>query len=171
MAIVFYISAIVTLLASVMVITRANAVHALLYLIVTLLGVAMAFFSLGAPFVAAIEVIVYAGAIMVLFVFVVMMLNLDAESGENEPLGLRPRDWVGPAMLNGILALELIVVVVKRSFGSAALEEVGPEKVGMALFGPYLLGVELASFLLLAGLVGAYHLGRRQPPEAGKDVD
>ena len=76
MNLVFYISALVAVIATTMVITRLNAVHALLYLIVSLLSVALIFFVLGAPFVAALEVIVYAGAIMVLFVFVIMMLNL-----------------------------------------------------------------------------------------------
>ena len=72
---VFYIAAAVAILATIMVITRLNAVHALLYLIVSLLSVAVVFYTLGAPFIAALEVIIYAGAIMVLFVFVVMMLS------------------------------------------------------------------------------------------------
>ena len=76
MNLVFYLSAAVSVVATLMVITRVNAVHALLYMIVSLLSVALIFFTLGAPFVAALEVIIYAGAIMVLFVFVVMMLNL-----------------------------------------------------------------------------------------------
>ena len=71
----FYLSAAVAVAATLMVVTRASAVHALLYLIVSLLAVAVVFFVLGAPFVAALEVIIYAGAVMVLFVFVIMMLN------------------------------------------------------------------------------------------------
>ena len=63
-------------------ITRLNAVHALLYLVVSLLAVAMVFFILGAPFVAALEVIIYAGAIMVLFIFVMMMLNIGDRATE-----------------------------------------------------------------------------------------
>ncbi len=77
-AIAFYLAAAIALIASVRVITNANPVHALLYLVVSLLAVAMIFFALGAPFAAALEMIVYAGAIMVLFVFVVMILNLGA---------------------------------------------------------------------------------------------
>ena len=76
MNVLFYISAVVAILATLMAISRAHPVHALLYLIVSLLAVALVFFTLGAPFVAALEVITYAGAIMVLFLFVVMMLNL-----------------------------------------------------------------------------------------------
>ena len=76
MEVAFYITAIVAIVSTVLTITRLNAVHALLYLIVSLLAVAVVFYTMGAPLVAALEVIIYAGAIMVLFVFVVMMLNL-----------------------------------------------------------------------------------------------
>jgi NADH-quinone oxidoreductase subunit J len=80
MLIVFYIAAAVAVLATTIAITRHNVVHALLYLIVSLLAVAVIFYVIGAPFLAALELIIYAGAIMVLFLFVVMMLNL----GEHE---------------------------------------------------------------------------------------
>ncbi len=78
--ILFYITAALAVLATILVITRANAVHSLLYLIISLLAVAVIFFLLGAPFVAVLEVIIYAGAIMVLFVFVIMMLNLGRQA-------------------------------------------------------------------------------------------
>ena len=78
--ILFYITGAIAVLATVLVITRMNAVHSLLYLITSLLAIAMIFFLLGAPFVAMLEVIIYAGAIMVLFVFVIMMLNLGQRS-------------------------------------------------------------------------------------------
>ena len=74
----------VAIVSTALMITRLNAVHALLYLIVSLLAVAVVFYTLGAPFVAALEVIIYAGAIMVLFVFVVMMLNLGDEAARAE---------------------------------------------------------------------------------------
>ena len=80
----FYVAAVVAVLATAMVITRANAVHALLYLVVSLLAVAIVFYVLGAPFAAALEVIVYAGAIMVLFVFVIMMLNRNEQATQQE---------------------------------------------------------------------------------------
>jgi len=157
----FYISAAIAVFSTVMVITRTNAVHALLYFIVSLLSVAVIFAVLGAPFVAALEVIVYAGAIMVLFVFVVMLLNVGADSTEQERMLLIPRVWIVPAVLSLVLAAELGYAL---SRGSPVIHEshrVDPKTVGIALFGPYVLGVELASILLLAGLVGAYHLGRR----------
>ncbi len=158
----FYISALVAVLATVLVITRSNAVHALLYLIVSLLAVALIFLTLGAPFVAALEVIIYAGAIMVLFIFVIMMLNLSAEAAKEERQWLQPAIWKGPALLCAVLAGELIYLFFAEHLRLARSEMITPKLVGVALFGPYVLGVELASMLLLAGLVGAYHLGRQE---------
>lgn len=161
---VFYLSALIAVVSTMMVITRLNAVHALLYLIVSLLSVALIFFALGAPFMAALEVIIYAGAIMVLFVFVVMMLNLGPQSTAQESAWLDASMWTGPAILALLLIAELIYLMAGSGGDSAGATVVEPKQVGMALFGPYLLGVELASVLLLSGLVGAYHLGRRDEP-------
>lgn len=157
---IFYTSAAVAVLSTVMVITRTRAVHALLYLIVSLLSVALIFFVLGAPFVAALEVIIYAGAIMVLFVFVIMMLNLGSQAAVQESQWLQPVTWKGPALLCLILSVELIYLFIadRERLSPAAI--VSPKQVGRALFGPYVIGMELASMLLLAGLIGAYHLGR-----------
>ncbi len=160
MNLLFYVSAVVAVFSTVMVITRTRAVHALLYLIVSLLAVALIFFILGAPFVAALEVIIYAGAIMVLFVFVIMMLNLGADAARQESQWLQARIWTGPALLCLILAVELIYMFIGERERLASVTEVTPKQVGIALFGPYVIGVELASMLLLAGLIGAYHLGR-----------
>lgn len=157
---IFYISAAIAVVSTAMAISRLNAVHALLYLIVSLLSVAQIFFILGAPFAAALEVIIYAGAIMVLFVFVVMMLNLGPPAMETERQWLRPGMWIGPVLLSAVLMAELVFVIAKGSSHPAGSHEVGAGAVGIALFGPYALGVELASMLLLAGLVGAYHLAR-----------
>jgi NADH-quinone oxidoreductase subunit J len=176
MIVIFYIAAAVALAATVMVITRLHAVHALLYLIVSLLAVAVIFFVLGAPFVAALEVIIYAGAIMVLFVFVVMMLNLGAEAADQERQWLRPDMWIGPAILTAILAAELVYVLTRSEGRPMGTGMVAPQQVGLVLFGPYVIGVELAAMLLLAGMVGAYHLGQRRrtvtpQAEAQHDVD
>jgi NADH-quinone oxidoreductase subunit J len=160
MNILFYISALVAVISTSLVITRKSAVHALLYLVVSLLAVAIIFFSLGAPFVAALEVIIYAGAIMVLFVFVIMMLNLGAQAARQEAEWLRPGTWIGPSFLCAVLAGELIYLFTAGRERLSAEAVVTPKKVGIALFGPYVIGVELASILLLAGLIGAYHLGR-----------
>ncbi|HSB34014.1 MAG TPA: NADH-quinone oxidoreductase subunit J [Nitrospirota bacterium] len=160
MNLLFYISALVAVISTFLVITRKSTVHALLYLIVSLLAVALVFFALGAPFVAALEVIIYAGAIMVLFVFVIMMLNLGAQAARQETEWLKPGIWTGPAVLCAILAGELIYLFTAGRERFSAGTVVTPKQVGIALFGPYVIGVELASVLLLAGLIGAYHLGR-----------
>jgi NADH-quinone oxidoreductase subunit J len=162
MLVVFYLAAAVALASTVMVITRLRAVHALLYLIVAQLAVAVIFFVLGAPFVAALEVIIYAGAIVVLFVFVVMMLNLGEMAAAQERQWLQPRMWIGPSILAVLLLGELLYMLGHPGGHAAGPVPVAPQQVGLALFGPYLLGVELAAMLLLAGLIGAYHLGRRQ---------
>jgi NADH-quinone oxidoreductase subunit J len=161
MEIAFYISALVAIVSTVLAVTNLNPVHALLYLITSLLSVAMIFFSIGAPFAGILEVIVYAGAIMVLFVFVVMMLNLGKASIEQERLWLRPRVWAGPAVLAGVLLIELWRVVWPAgALHPLTTATIDAHQVGVALYGPYLLAVELASMMLLAALVAAFHLGR-----------
>lgn len=167
MTALFYVSAAVAVVSTFMVITRTSAVHALLYLIVSLLSVAVIFFIVGAPFIAALEVIIYAGAIMVLFVFVIMMLNLGMRSIRQEKTWLAPETWVGPAILTFVLIGELVFIFTGHGYTHYSISEVTPKQVGIALLGPYLLGVELASILLLAGLVGAYHLGRRNKDKDG----
>jgi NADH-quinone oxidoreductase subunit J len=166
MEVAFYLSGLVAVLATLGVVTNANPVHALLYLIVSLIAVAMVFFSLGAPFAGALEVIVYAGAIMVLFVFVVMMLNLGEAVVEQERAWLKPGTWLGPAVLAAIL---LLVLVASLWLGDIGLvihgETLTAKAVGRTLFGPWLLIVELAAMLLLAALVTASHVGKLPAPD------
>lgn len=162
----FYLASAVAVFSTAMVVTRRVAVHALLYLVVSLLAVALVFFTLGAPFLAALEAILYAGAIMVLFVFVVMLLNLGPEAASREARLLDRRMWFGPAILAALLLAEVAFVVHGADTLPEEARALGPKQVGIALFGPYVLGVELASFLLLAGLVGAWHLGRAPEGEA-----
>ncbi|MGB9204511.1 MAG: NADH-quinone oxidoreductase subunit J [Terriglobales bacterium] len=168
----FYIAGAVAVISTVLMLTRLNLVHALLYLIVSLLAVSVVFFVLGAPFAAALEAIVYAGAIMVLFLFVVMILNIGRHAAETERQWLTPGIWTGPVILAGILILEVVYLAAGASAGLGT-SATGPKEVGIALFGPYMIGVELASMLLLAGLVGAYHLGLRktEQPEIQRDTD
>jgi NADH-quinone oxidoreductase subunit J len=154
----FYSGAVVAVIATLLVIVQTNVVHALIYLVLSLLSVAVVFFSLGAPFVAILEAIVYAGAIMVLFLFVVMMLNLGQRSRDQEKDWLPARTWFVPSVLAAVLLMQLTA-----SFPSAQtkIKEIGARAVSELLFGPYVLAVELASFLLLAGLVSAYHIAKK----------
>jgi NADH-quinone oxidoreductase subunit J len=160
MDIMFLVASGVAVGATVMVITRHNAVHALLYLIVSLLAISVIFFIMGAPFAGAMEVIIYAGAIMVLFIFVIMMLNLGSEAVEGERRLLPPRVWIAPCILVIILAAEFAYVLYVRNGSHFTAQEVTPKQVGASLFSTYLLGVEMAGLLLLAGVIGAYHIGK-----------
>ena len=158
---IFYLSATVAVLATLRVITHTHGVHALLYLIVSFLAIALIFFMLGAPFIGALQVIIYAGAIMVLFVFVIMMLNLGPSSIEQERHWVKTELWVGPSVLALVLLGELVYLLMVSGESNPAMATITPKQVSISLYGPYLIGVELASFLLLPGLIGAYHLGRR----------
>ncbi|GGD33269.1 NADH-quinone oxidoreductase subunit J [Franconibacter pulveris 1160] len=158
----FYICALVAVLTTVRVITHTNPVHALLYLIISLLAIAGVFFSLGAYFAGALEIIVYAGAIMVLFVFVVMMLNLGNSVIEQERGWLKPQLWIGPGLLSAVLLVVMVYAILGVNDQGIDGTPVSAKEVGVALFGPYVLAVELASMLLLAGLVVAFHLGREE---------
>jgi NADH-quinone oxidoreductase subunit J len=167
MNLTFYICASIAIVATALAITGKNAVHSLLYFIVSLLAAGVIFYIIGAPFVAALVVIINAGAIMVLFVFVIMMLNLGPQTIELEKSWLHPRVWVGPAFLTMVLFVELVYALLSHSAVNSQVAVVDSKAVGIALFGPYLLAVELASILLLAGLLGAYHLGRK-PADDGE---
>ncbi len=160
----FYVSGIVAVAATALALTRRDAVHGLLYLIVSLLAVALVFYALGAAFAAALEVIVYAGAIVVLFLFAVMLLDL----GRHAPAARRaaePAAWIGPAALAVVLLGELAFVTLAEPGLARFARAVGPEEVGAALFGPWLIAVELASMVLLAALAGAFRLGAHAPDE------
>jgi len=162
MSLLFYISSFVAILATVMVITRYHPIHALLYLVVSLLAVAMVFLSLGAPFVAVLEVIIYAGAIMVLFIFFIMMLNLGSETAQQEKNWLQPRVWVGPSLLSLVLLGEVVMLLLKGQNIVIQTSVVDARKVALSLYGEYIVGVELTGFLLMAGIVGAAHIGKQK---------
>jgi NADH-quinone oxidoreductase subunit J len=159
MNVIFYIAAAVAIFSTVMVVTRYHAVHALLYLIVSFLSVALIFYLVGAPFVAALEVIIYAGAIMVLFIFVVMMLNLGSQSEKQEMSWMTPGVWVVPLILSSILMAAFMIVFFSVPARNEGLHLVGIQQVGISLFTEYLLGVELAGLILMTAIMGAYHLG------------
>lgn len=159
---IFYIACAVAIFSTIMVITRFNAVHALLYLIVSLLAISVIFFIIGAPFIAALEVIIYAGAIVVLFVFVIMMLNISTEPTEFESKWLKPTMWIVPGLLTFILLIDYIIIISTTHKTVLTGNVIGPKDIGISLYTTYILGVELAGMLLLSGIVGAYHLGRQK---------
>lgn len=158
---IFYIAAFIALVSTGLAITGRNAIHALLFLIVSLLSISVIFYILGAPFIAALEVIVYAGAIMVLFIFVIMMLNISLEKGM-EHNWLKPRMWILPAILALILFFDFLYMLKTIHHHETMSLIILPKEVGISLFTTYLLGVEISAILLLAGIIGAYHLGRQK---------
>ena len=162
MEVLFYISAAIAIGSSIMVVTRKNAIHALLYLVVSLLSAAFIFYLLGASFIAALEVIIYAGAIMVLFIFVVMMLNLGKESERQERNWMNPKIWIGPSFFVMILLVEFIIMLSNAGDSYFNFVKVVPRQVGRSLFTTYILGVEMTAMLLMSGIVGAYHIGKRK---------
>ncbi|SFR65495.1 NADH dehydrogenase subunit J [Marinobacter daqiaonensis] len=164
MELAFYLSGLVAVLATIGVITGTSPIHAVVYLIVSLIAVALVFFALGAPFAGALEIIVYAGAIMVLFVFVVMMLNLRSDTRGDQPW-LHPRHWLGPSLLALVLLGALVALLAQGSVDRVIEGELlTARSVALTLFGPWLMVVELSAILLLAALVTASHVGRRNNP-------
>ncbi|TXK44133.1 NADH-quinone oxidoreductase subunit J [Pontibacter qinzhouensis] len=158
----FYIAGAVAVIATILVIMSYNLIHALLYLVVSFLAVAVVFFTLGATFMAALEVIIYAGAIVVLIIFVIMMLNLTYEDVQQERSWMKPSVWIGPSILSFVLLAELVYMVVATEAPQTTGAAIDAKAVGLALYGPYMLGVQLCGILLMAGIVGAYHLGRQK---------
>lgn len=158
----FYALAFVAIFASFRVVTHTNPVHAILSMIVSLLAVAGIFFILGAPFAGVLEVIVYAGAILVLFVFVIMMLNLGTDAGE-EKSWLTSSVWATPVCLMLIIATVLVALITASPESNQMLnaQTIDAKAVGISLFTQYVLLVEVAAFLLLGALVAAYHLGKK----------
>ncbi len=161
MTILFYIAAASAIFSALMMVIGKNPVHSLLFLIVSFFSVSVVMFIIGAPFVAALEVIIYAGAIMVLFVFVIMMLNLASEENREKML-MKPKVWLGPSLISIILLAEIIYILVAQPGHEMGQQIVLPVSVGELMFTKYILVTELAGFLLMAGIIGAYHLGQRE---------
>ncbi|MGH9488259.1 MAG: NADH-quinone oxidoreductase subunit J [Terriglobales bacterium] len=159
MPVLFAFGAIIAIFATIMAITRMNAFHALLWLVPSLLAVAVAIYALGAPYLAALEVIIYAGAIMVLFIFVSMMLNLGQSAEQQERTWQPGRGWVGPSILGGLLFAAFLWSVLTGAPPPPGVHRVGPHAVGRSLLTTYILGVELASMLLMGAVIAAYHIG------------
>ncbi|WP_121357486.1 NADH-quinone oxidoreductase subunit J [Flavisolibacter nicotianae] len=162
MPVLFYIASVVAIISTLMVITRYQPIHALLYLVVSFLAMAMIFLSLGAPFVAILEIILYAGAIIVLLIFVVMMLNLGKDTALQERQWLQPKTWVGPSILCLVLLTELVILLFRSPEVPMQVKPVPMRAVSIALYKEYVIAVELAGFLLMAGIVGAAHISKHR---------
>jgi len=158
--IIFYLAAAVVLSATGLAITRQSAVHAVCYLVISFMGTAVLFYVLGAPLLAALEVIIYAGGIMVLFLFVVMMVK-DQQSPVDKPS--RIKKWLPAMILAGISAVMAGLLVFADPWNRLRPPAVTgtPQEFGNLLFQEYWFPVEIASLLLLAALIGALYLGRR----------
>ena len=159
---IFYILAAVALVGTLLAITEKHPVHAILYLVTSLFSMATVFYLLVAPLVAAFEVILYAGAIMVLFLFVIMMLDL----GHPEK-GMAPgwRQWLPAALLSAVSIASLVIAIISRHASMAAFPPALPiREVARRLFQEHGLAVELVSLQLLFALVGALYLGKAPAP-------
>jgi NADH-quinone oxidoreductase subunit J len=163
---VFYLISVVLLISTAMAITRRNLVHAVVYLVISFFATALLFYLLGAPFLAALEVIIYAGGIMVLFLFIVMMLRMDTTKADPS----FKRRWAFPIVLSVIsLTAGAILLAAHQDIGGgleAAMAS--PAEFGRFIMQEYWLPVEIVSYLLLVGLVGAYYLGKKETTPGDK---
>jgi NADH-quinone oxidoreductase subunit J len=157
--VIFYVLALFIVAFTVMAITRRNVMHAIVFLVGSFIGTSLLFYLLGAPFLAVLEVVIYAGAIMVLFLFIVMMLEIKSDDKTLWPF---LRRWLIPLGLAGTSFIVIFVFIVLESGSNMTLPLVmaSPLAFGRFLFQKYWLGVEIASYLLFVALVGALYLGR-----------
>jgi NADH-quinone oxidoreductase subunit J len=158
--VLFYAASALAVAATLMVILSRDAVYAVICLIMSLFSTALVFYTLGSAFLAFIQVIVYAGAIMVLFLFVVMMLNLKA--GPSAPDLDRPsrKVLVVPVILGVLLLVETFACLALHRPVAGSGSQLDLAAIAQALYTRHYLGVELASLVLLIGIIGGMHLGR-----------
>jgi NADH-quinone oxidoreductase subunit J len=162
-AIIFYVLAAIILITTGIAITRRNLVHVVVYLVFSFFGSAMIFYLFGAPLLAVLEVIIYAGAIMILFLFIIMMVKVAAPEERLFPL----QQWL-PIALTGVVYLIIGAAIVSSAPGSQVTLEIAlakPNAFGEYLFQRHWLVIEIVSLLLLIALIGALYLGRKKPEE------
>ncbi|MDT8440625.1 MAG: NADH-quinone oxidoreductase subunit J [Desulfuromonadales bacterium] len=161
----FYILGFTLLAATLLCITRRNPVHAVIYLVAGFFALALMFYLLGAPLVAAWQVIVYAGAIMVLFLFIIMMFGL---TPQESLAGTGVQRWLPLALLSASILFCTLLLIAQDPAATTtgdATFYLAPRDFGTALFGRYALAVQVVSFQLLFAAVGAFYLGRRPDRE------
>jgi len=160
--VLFYAAAATALVSALVVIGQKNPTYSAFALIVTLCSLAVIFGLLGSPFIAVLQVIVYAGAIMVLFLFVLMLLNVRREEGPPGPGGRAVA--VIAAVLVALLTAQVGAVLARLAPGPATAFDASTRRMAEILFSPHFLYVfEATSILILAALVGAIALARREP--------
>ena len=156
----FFILGLFAVLSALMVVFTKNPVHSILYLVLTFFAIAGEYVLLNAQFLAIVNIIVYAGAIMVLFLFVVMLLNLNEETEPHKTVLRR---------LIAVVAAGLLLVVLVGSLKGADKMSIQPfshntgliENLGTVLFTQFLLPFEVSAVLFLAAMVGAVMLGKK----------
>jgi len=161
MAILFYILGAVAILAALNVVLQRRPVYSALSLIVVLCAIAVEYLLLNAEFIAVIQVIVYAGAIMVLFVLVIMLLNADFEIPSSRS---KMAHWVGVPLL-ALLLIEMLVAIARYAPATNAAKQMvqgGPVAIGGLLFSNHVLPFELTSILILVAILGAVVLAKKQ---------
>lgn len=158
-AFLFYILAAVTVTGTVLAITEKHPVHAIVYLVTSFFSLAVIFFLLAAPLIAMFEVIIYAGAVMVLFMFVIMMLDLGHPGDSGRP---PVRRWLIPMLLGGVILVVIIVLAAGHSVVPGASRVVSVRDFSVTLFQKYGVAVEIISMQLLFAVVGALYLGKRR---------
>ena len=163
---IFYLLAAVMIVSTVLAVTQRNIVHAVLYLVVSFLGTGLLFFLLGAPLLAAFEVIIYAGAIMVLFLFIIMMLNVDTEPRTTAQKSHYPAAFCTCGLYFSICAT-LVYVSSPEANSAMQAAMADPASFGRFLFQRHWLSIEIVSILLLIAMIGVLQLGlgpgRRKP--------
>jgi NADH-quinone oxidoreductase subunit J len=155
----FYILAAATVIATIFAITEKHPVHAIVYLVTSFFSLAAIFFLLAAPMIAAFEVIIYAGAVMVLFLFVIMMLDLGHPEKSARP-GIG--HWLPAIVLGGIIAVSVVISIANRTMAPLAVPTIGIKQFATVLFRNYGIAIEIISMQLLFAVVGALYLGRRR---------
>lgn len=158
--IVFLYFAAVIVVSAVLTITRRNPVHSVLFMLLLFFHIAGVFVLLNAEFLAAVQLIVYAGAILILYLFVVMLLNVDRESKADRANKFWP--WI--IAFGSIILAEIGLLVVRGSFpqeNGKTLGSMGIKELGIDLYTKYLVPFEIASVILLVGLVGAVMLAKK----------
>ncbi|MCB9136289.1 MAG: NADH-quinone oxidoreductase subunit J [Anaerolineales bacterium] len=168
--ITFYILALVAIGAALGLLFSKNSVYAALFLILNFATVAVYYLTLGAPFIAMAQVTVYAGAIMVLFLFVIMLLGTEKLAGEDTLIWQKPFAWLLAILLIGVgmyqIALRGVTDAMIHTFPGGDFGS--PASIGMILFNQYLLPFEVTSILLLVAMVGAIVLTKGESKKAQK---